>query len=121
MSRKPAIRAAESSLLVSHGADFFGQDRHLLKDVQGLAPYVENSVSYMDRKKVARLVRLLEAPASGSVPAGDADQLAEQLLKVARNGRIKPAVAALARALADAAARAAADGEAWTWSVETTT
>lgn len=121
MSRKPAIRAAESSLLVSHGADFFGQDRHLLKDVQGLAPYVENSVSYMDRKKVARLVRLLEAPASGSVPAGAAGQLAEQLLKVARNGRIKPAVAALARALADAAARAAADGEAWTWSVESTT
>jgi|GEM_PF-6896469 len=121
MSRKPAIRAAESSVLVSHGADFFGQDRYPLRDVMALAPYVEASVSYMKRATVAPLVRLLESPASGSVPAADASQVAEQLLKVSRDRRIKPAISTLARALADAAARAAADGEAWTWSVEVTT
>ncbi|MEV5204904.1 hypothetical protein [Streptomyces sp. NPDC053720] len=118
MSRKPAIHDAEPSVVVSHGADFFGQDRHVLKSVTALAPYVENSVSYLARKDVAPLVEFLEAPAPRTFPAADAARVSEQLLKVARGRGTKPAVAALARALADAAARAATDGEPWDWSVE---
>ncbi|MFH9203202.1 hypothetical protein ACH4KT_38080 [Streptomyces anulatus] len=118
MSRKPAIREAEPSLVVSHGCDFFGQDRHPLKDIASLAPYLENSVPYTDRSTVAPLVALLEKPDSQTMPAADASWLAEHLLKVACNRRIKPAVAALARSLADAAGRAAGDGDGWTWTVE---
>ncbi|MGW7268269.1 DUF7739 domain-containing protein [Streptomyces sp. NPDC054842] len=118
MSRKPAIHDAEPHVVTSHGADFFGQDRHPIKALTGLAPYAENSVSYFDRKTIAPLLALLEAPADRTFPAAEADQLAGQLLKVARARGTKPAVAALARALADAAARAAAAGEEWTWTVE---
>ncbi|WP_098899397.1 DUF7739 domain-containing protein [Streptomyces sp. st77] len=118
MSRKPAIREAEPSLVVSHGCDFFGQDRHPLKDIASLSPYLENTVSYLDRATVAPLVALLAEPESRTLPEAEATRLAEQLLKVAQNRRIKPGVAALARSLADAAGRAMADGESWTWTVE---
>ncbi|MFI7396527.1 DUF7739 domain-containing protein [Streptomyces tendae] len=118
MSRKPAIHDAEPSLIVSHGADFFGEDRHPLKAIANLAPYVENSVSYTDRPTVAPLVRLLESPASQTFPVAEAAQLSERLLKVARDRRLKPAIATLARSLGDAAARAASDGDPWTWAVE---
>ena len=56
MTRKPAIHDAEPSVVVSHGADFFGVDRHLLKEVTALAAWVENAVPYNDRKLVAPLV-----------------------------------------------------------------
>ncbi|MFJ2186307.1 hypothetical protein ACIOJG_37490 [Streptomyces anulatus] len=119
MTRKHAIAEAVPSLVVSHGADFFGEDRHPLAAVQALGPYVENAVSYVDRPTVAPLVRTMEDLSDRTFPAADAAQLSEQLLKVARNRRIKPAVAGLARALADAAARAAAADEPWTWTTAT--
>ncbi|MGP9023173.1 DUF7739 domain-containing protein (plasmid) [Streptomyces sp. BR1] len=121
MSRKPAIRDAEPHVIVSHGADFFGEDRHPTRELTALVDYVQNSVAYADRKTIAPLVALLEAPAAASFKAAEADRLSEQLLKVARTPRIKPAVASLTRALADAAARAAAAGERWTWTVESST
>ncbi|MFE7056054.1 hypothetical protein ACFVAO_12650 [Streptomyces californicus] len=114
MSRKPAIREAEPSLVVSHGCDFFGEDRHPLKDVAALSVYLENTVPYLDRPAVAPLAE----PESRTLPDAEAAWLAEHLLKVARNRRIKPGVAALARSLADAAGRAAAEGKSWTWTVE---
>jgi len=117
MSRKHAIRDAEPALVVSHGADFFGEDRHPLAAVRTLGPYVENAVSYVDQQTIAPLMKALEDLSDRTFPAADAAQLSEQLLKVARNRRIKPAVATLARALADAAARAAADDEPWTWTI----
>ncbi|MFF8506424.1 hypothetical protein ACF07L_38170 [Streptomyces anulatus] len=118
MSRKPAIREAEPSLVVSHGCDFFGEDRHPLKDIAALVPYLENTVPYLDQPAVAPLVALLMEPESRMLPNAEAARLAEHLLKVARNRRIKPGVAALARSLADAAGRATAEGESWTWTVE---
>ncbi|MFD4483404.1 hypothetical protein ACFWPU_45960 [Streptomyces sp. NPDC058471] len=118
MSRKPAIHDAEASVVVSHGADFFGQDRHLLKEVTALAAWVTNSVSYNDRQAVAPLVAAMERPEALTFPAADAARVSEQLLKVSRDRHIKPRASALARALADAAARAAADDEPWEWTVE---
>ncbi|MFK3735977.1 hypothetical protein ACI2LJ_37540 [Streptomyces sp. NPDC088090] len=119
MTRKHAITDAEPSVVVSHGADFFGQDRHILKDVAALAPWVTNSVPYDDRKAVAPLVAALEHPEPRAFPAAEAARVSEQLLKVSRTRHMKPRASALARTLADAAARAAADGEPWTWTVET--
>jgi hypothetical protein len=118
MSRRPAIHDAEPSLVVSHGADFFGEDRHLLADMVALAAWVTNSVPYSDRKTVAPLVAALERPEDLTFPAADAARVSEQLLKVSRIRQLKPRASALARALADAAARAAADGEPWVWRVE---
>ncbi|MEU3256128.1 hypothetical protein [Streptomyces sp. NPDC006997] len=118
MSRRPAIHDAEPSIVTSHGADFFGQDRHLLKEVAALAAWVTNSVSYNDRQAVAPLVAALEFPKPCTFPAADVALVAEQLLKVSRTRHLKPKASALARALADAAARAAADGEPWEWTVE---
>ncbi|WP_456302647.1 DUF7739 domain-containing protein, partial [Streptomyces niveus] len=51
-------------------------------------------------------------------PAAEAALVSEQLLTVSRTRHLKPRASALARALADAAARAAADGESWEWTVE---
>lgn len=121
MTRKHAIRDAEAHIVVDHGADFIGEDRHTLKSVVALAPYVTNAFSWNDRKTIAPLVQLLEEPAARTIPATQAAVLAEQLLKVSRSRGLQPKVSALARALADAAARAAADGEPWEWRVESET
>jgi hypothetical protein len=118
MTRKHAIVDAEPHLIVSHGADFFGQDRHALKSLVSLAPYAASAFSWNDQKLVAPLVQALENPTARTIPASEAAVLAEQLLKVSRNRHIKPAVAGLARALADAAARAADAGEPWEWQHE---
>ncbi|MFC8366209.1 hypothetical protein ACFUIY_40885 [Streptomyces griseorubiginosus] len=118
MSRRPAIHDAEPHVVTSHGADFFGEDRHLVKELVGLAAWVTNSVPYVDRKTVAPLVALLERPEARTFPAADAARVSEQLLKVSRIRQLKPRASALARALADAAARAAADGDVWEWRVE---
>jgi hypothetical protein len=104
-----------SHIVTSHGADFFGEDRHPLKDLTALAPWVTNSVSYTDRKTVAPLVAALERPEDQIFPAADAARISEQLLKVSRDRHIKPRASARARALADAAARAAAAGQPWQW------
>ena len=121
MSRRPAIHDAEPSVVVSHGADFFGQDRHLLKEVADLAAWVENSVPYNDRKSVAPLVAAMEGREALAFPAADAAYASEVLLKVSRIRQMKPRASALARALADAAARAATDGEPWEWQIESAT
>lgn len=121
MTRKPQIKDPEAHVVVDHGADFFGQDRHPLKALASLAPYVSNSFSWNDRAKVAPLVQLLEHPTEQTIPASQAAVLSEQLLKVSRSRGLQPKVSALARALADAAARAATDGEPWVWSVESET
>ncbi|MBD2830735.1 hypothetical protein ID875_32730 [Streptomyces globisporus] len=97
MSRKPAIREAEPSVVVSHGCDFFGEDRHPLKDIAALSPYLEEhrSVPGPPRGRAAG-----GAAGRAGVPdaaGGRGRRLAEHLLKVARNRRIKPGVAALAR------------------------
>ncbi|MFI9187649.1 hypothetical protein ACIGXG_36235 [Streptomyces goshikiensis] len=119
MTRTPAIHDAEPSIVVSHGADFFGQDRHALKEVAALAAWVTNSMPYNDRQAVAPLVAAMEHPEPQTFPAATVGLVSEQLLKVARTRHLKPRAAALARALADAAARAAADGEHWEWRIET--
>lgn len=118
MSRKHAIKDAEAHVVVDHGADFFGEDRHPLKSLISLAPYASNAFSWADRAKVAPLVQLLENPTARTIPASEAALFSEQLLKVSRSRGLQPKVASLARALADAAGRAAADGEPWAWRVE---
>lgn len=107
---------AASHVVTSHGADFFGEDRHTLKSLASLAGYAEGALSYADRKPI---VELLQNPGDGgSMPPENAALVAELLLKVSRHKFVKPKPSALARALADAAARAAADGEPWVWRIE---
>ncbi|MFZ3475189.1 hypothetical protein ACODT3_41200 [Streptomyces sp. 4.24] len=106
-------------LITSHGADFFGQDRHPLKAIGSLAGYAEGVLPAAER---AQLVKLLQSAGAGEhldVPAADAGVLGEQLHRIARHKFVKSKAAALAAALlADAADRAAKDGEAWTWRTE---
>ncbi|MEU6170175.1 DUF7739 domain-containing protein [Streptomyces tanashiensis] len=109
-------------ILTSHGADFFGEDRHPFPLVTNLADHVANSVPYVQREQIAGLLEplhaLKDAAATGAQfnPA-EAGAFAEVLLRVSRLGFVKPKLAAVARSLADAAARAAADGEMWTWTL----
>ncbi|MFB7032230.1 MULTISPECIES: hypothetical protein [unclassified Streptomyces] len=120
MTRKHAIHDAAPSIVTSHGADFFGEDRHLLADLAALAPYVTSSVPFSHRQTVAPLVAALEQPGDvRTFPAAAVAQVAEQLLTVSRARGLTPKRSALARALADAAARAATDREPWTWTLET--
>lgn len=103
-------------IVVSHGADFFGEDRHPLKTLTSLAGYAEGTLTYAER---GPLVQLLQNPGDGgTIPADKAAELSELLLKVARHRFVKASAAAHARALADAATRAAADGEPWQWRIE---
>lgn len=118
MPRKPQITDPQPHLVVSHGADFFGEDRHPVKALASLAPYASSSFSWNDQGRVAPLVQALENPTTRSWPPAEAAVLAEQLLKVSRNRHLKTGPSALARALADAAGRAAAAADLWVWRVE---
>ncbi|WP_225829309.1 hypothetical protein [Streptomyces naphthomycinicus] len=115
MTRKPQITDRAPHAIVSHGADFFGEDRHPLKALASLAGYAEGCLSQTER---GPLVDLLRDPGhGGSIPPEKARQVAELLLRISRWKFVKPGPSAMARALADAAARAAADGEPWVWRI----
>ncbi|MEV6081583.1 hypothetical protein AB0L80_41840 [Streptomyces sp. NPDC052069] len=100
-------------IVTSHGADFFGEDRHLLKAVSDLADYARGAISYAESGPLLDLLR--EPGTDRTIPAAEAAQLSELLIRVSRSRGTKPRPSALARALADAAGRAAADGEPWEW------
>ncbi|WP_327167114.1 hypothetical protein [Streptomyces zaomyceticus] len=111
-------------VVTSHGADFFGEDRHPVRTLVSLADYARGSLPAAVR---ARLVDLLEGAGrmeggtGHTIPAAEVPGLAEQLRTVARaRGLRSPRLASAAALLADAAARAAADGEPWTLTIETT-
>lgn len=103
-------------VVVSYGADFFGEDRHTLKALTSLAGYAEGCLSREERGPV---VLLLSNPGEGgTMPASQAAEVAQLLLKLARHRFVRPKESAVARALADAAERAAADGQPWEWRIE---
>lgn len=107
-------------IVVSHGADFFGEDRHPCKVLASLAGYAEGVIPAADRDQLVQLLRTGPAGPVQSIPAAQAAQLADQLRRIARHRFVKSKRHADAAALlADAAGRAAADGDAWEWRVET--
>ncbi|MFE1335872.1 DUF7739 domain-containing protein [Streptomyces microflavus] len=106
-------------IAVSHGADFFGLDHYPPTALRQLAPYVTNSTPHGQRADIVPLVAALEAPGDRKFPPEQAAQLAPQLRKVSQDRHLKDKPAAVARALADAAARAASDREPWHWTLIT--
>lgn len=107
-------QTAGAHVIVSHGADFFGQDRYPRKSLTSLAGYAEGVLSHAVR---GPLVQLLQHPTEQGISPAKAGEFAELLLRISRHGWVKAKPSALARSLADAAARAAADGEHWQWRV----
>jgi hypothetical protein len=119
MTRTPQIHDPEAHVVTSHGADFFGEDRHPLKALASLAGYAEGCLPSAER---GPLVLLLRSPGDGgSMSPSQAAEVGQLLLRLARHRFVKASAAAHARALADAAGRAAADGDRWTWRVESET
>ncbi|MFJ7497859.1 hypothetical protein ACIQZB_43605 [Streptomyces sp. NPDC097727] len=106
-------------IVTSHGADFFGEDRYEIRDLQALAGYAEGTLPHADRQV---LVRILAHAGSGDqeVPADQAAEMAGLFRRVAAHGFTRTKPAAHAMLLAAAAARAASDGEPWTWTLTTT-
>ncbi|WP_411073321.1 hypothetical protein [Streptomyces sp. cmx-4-25] len=104
----------------SHGADFFGQDTHTVKAVRDLAGYARGCLPYDDREPLARLLESAGASAETTVTAEEADVLAGHLRTVASHKFTKAKAAKVARLLGDSAARAAAEGEPWTWTTTPT-
>jgi hypothetical protein len=109
--------AARTVVTVSHGADFFGVDTYPAAALVKIAEYV----SYLVHGR-ADLTQVLQraGEVDQRVPADQAAVFSEALRRVARNRGVKALVARQARALSDAAARAAADGETWTLTPVTT-
>lgn len=109
-------------LITSHGGDFFGEDRHAARLLTSLAGYAEGTLPHTEREHLVQLLRAAgEAPAgtTHTVPADQAAEFAPLLRRVARHRFVKSKVHAAAVALlADAADRAAADGEPWQWRIE---
>ena len=70
MTRKPQINDAQAHVVTSHGADFFGEDRHPLKALVSLAGYAEGC---LPRDERGPLVLLLTNPGDGGTmsPRGD--------------------------------------------------
>ena len=105
-------------LVTSHGGDFFGQDRHPLDVLQQIAPWVDG---WGDTREAGKELRtLLESTGAEphTIPAARAAVYAELLLHSVRTRFYPKKLAAPTRLLADAAARAAADGQPWTWTTE---
>ncbi|MFJ2186282.1 hypothetical protein ACIOJG_37365 [Streptomyces anulatus] len=118
MTRTPQIHDPEAHVVVSHGADFFGEDRHTLKSLESLAGYAEGCLSHDERGPV---VLLLSSPGEGgTMPPAQAAEVATLLLKLARHRFVRPKESAAAHALAAAAEQAAAAGEPWQWRIEAT-
>lgn len=117
MTRKHAIHDAEAHVVTSHGADFFGKDRHALKSLTSLAGYAEGCLSRDERGPV---VLLLTNPGEGgTMTPSQAAEISAVLLKLARHRFVRPKESAVAHALAAAATRAADAGEPWEWRMET--
>lgn len=106
-------------IVTSHGADFFGVDTHPTKQVRALADHARGVLPYDGREPLIRLLESAGTEPETEVPADQADVLAGLLGKVAAHRLTNPKVAGLARLLADSAARAAAEGEPWAWTVST--
>ncbi|MFK0231397.1 hypothetical protein ACIQUL_37155 [Streptomyces sp. NPDC090303] len=118
MSRTHQIHDPEAHVVVSHGADFFGEDRHPLKSLTSLAGYSEGCLSRDERGPV---VLLLTNPGEGgTMTPSQAAEIATLLLKLARHRFVRAKESAVAHALAAAATRAADSGEPWEWRMETT-
>lgn len=108
-------------IVTSHGADFFGEDRHTLKSLTSLAGYAEGCLSRDERGPVVLLLTnpgVTNPGEGGSMSASQAAEVAQPLLRLARHRFVRAKEAAVARALANAAERAAAEGERWEWRIE---
>ncbi|MEU0023520.1 hypothetical protein ABZ173_38485, partial [Streptomyces rochei] len=98
MTRKHAIHEAEAHVVTSHGADFFGEDRHPLKSLTSLAGYAEGCLSRDERGPV---VLLLTNPGEGgTMTPSQAAEIAALLHKLARHRFVRAKESAVARALA---------------------
>ncbi|MGC3005018.1 hypothetical protein ACPF8X_43240 [Streptomyces sp. G35A] len=108
-------------IVTSHGADFFGEDRYPFRTLASLAGYAEGVLPAAERGQLVQLLRDAETGEDRFVPAAEAGTLAQQFRRIARHKFVKSRAAAQAAALlADAAGRAAADGEPWKWHTEAT-
>ncbi|MEU9678707.1 hypothetical protein AB0D92_35085 [Streptomyces parvus] len=108
-------------IAVSHGGDFFGLDHHPHTVLAQLAPWAANCIPQAQAAELAPLLTALETPQDQKFLPEQAAQFAAHLRKTARNRFLKGKPAAAARALADAATRAAADHEPWHWTLTTDT
>ncbi|MFF3420955.1 hypothetical protein ACFYW9_40930 [Streptomyces sp. NPDC002698] len=114
-----AIHDTETHVLISHGADFFGEDRITVKALAGIAaqrPY--GLLSWPDCKP---LLELLNDPGTEprTFPPEEAAGFAGQLAALAGCSHLKGKAAVAARLLADAAGRASEAGESWEWQIVT--
>ncbi|MFJ2478014.1 hypothetical protein ACIOWI_34465 [Streptomyces sp. NPDC087659] len=107
-------------LQTTHGADFFGLDTHSAKQVRDLAAYARGCLPYDVRTPLVRLLESAGTSAETTVPAEEAETFADLLRTVASHRFTKAKAAKVARLLGDSAARAAAEGEPWTWTTTTT-
>ncbi|MFH8620138.1 hypothetical protein ACH4E8_34360 [Streptomyces sp. NPDC017979] len=115
----PTTEASRLALVTSHGGDFYGEDRHPARVLLSVAEYAY-LLHHDERELVVQLLREAAGSPAGttrSIPTAQVATLAPPLRRLARN-RMKPADARTAALLADAAERAAADGDAWTWRAE---
>ncbi|MFE4265368.1 hypothetical protein [Streptomyces sp. NPDC056883] len=109
-------------VITSHGGDFFGNDRHLTKLLTGLADYARGCLPADEREPLVKLLAAQQQTEVGTeqtIPAADAGQFAAQLRRIARHRYLRSTkLAEAATLLANAADRAAADGQPWTWRTE---
>lgn len=103
-----------SYVVTSHGADFFGEDRHPLTVLEKLAAYTDSLLPRDDiRGRVYDV--LANAHRGHDIDPGTAGILAGVFGQLASHRALVKKFAVPARLLALSAARAAAEGETWTW------
>ncbi|WP_327170020.1 hypothetical protein [Streptomyces subrutilus] len=108
-----------SHIVTSHGADFFGQDHHPCRMLISLARYAQSIIPAADRKSLVQLLTDAQTGTERIIPAAQAAVLAAQLRQIGRDRFVKAkAEGKTAMLLADAATRAAADGDPWEWHTE---
>jgi hypothetical protein len=113
-----AIHDTETHVVVSHGADFFGEDRITFKALAAIA--AQRPYGLLPWPECKPLLELLNNPGTDdrTFPPEEAAELADFLGRLAGCSHLKGKAAVAARLLADAAERAAADSEPWVWHTE---
>lgn len=101
-------------IIVSHGADFFGEDRFTVRELRELGQHMRGVLPYDDHPPLTRILDDA-GECEHAFGAEEAALLAVLLRRAAVHRHLHKKYVRVAVLLGQAAAVAAGEGEPWTW------
>lgn len=101
-------------IVTSHGADFFGQDHYPARELRELAQHVRGVLPHDDHPPLTQILNDA-GEREHAFSTDEATLLAVLLRRACTHRALAQKHARVTALLGQAAARAAGDGEPWTW------